>query len=402
MLDGKQVLLGVCGGIAVYKVVDLARRLIKLGANVKVIMTENAAQFVTPLTFETITGNEVTVGMFDSVKNWDVKHISLANSCDICVAAPATANLLGKLAHGIADDMLTTTILATKAPVLLAPAMNTNMYENAAVNENIKILKDRGFSLIEPGTGLLACRVTGKGKLPEPDDIVKKVIEAVLPKQDFKGKHIVITAGPTQEAIDPVRFLSNHSSGKMGYALAEAAGRRGGEVTLISGPVSLDTPLGVNRIDVTTADEMFAVTKGLYEKCDMIFFVAAVSDYRCRGVSPHKIKKRDQSSASGEISIILEENPDIAAEIGKIKKNAIHVGMCAETENVHENAIKKLKEKNFDIIMSNDVTKEGAGFNSDTNIVTLFNTKGVKKELPKMKKIEVADLLLDFVIESEN
>lgn len=391
ILNGKNIVVGVCGGIAAYKVVDLVSRLRKLGADIQVIMTENACQFVTPLTFRSLSNNPVITDMWDEPKEWDVQHISVANRADIFIIAPATANIIGKVANGIADDMLSTTIMATKAPVYFVPAMNTNMYENPITQQNITKLQALGYKFMEPGIGTMAERgVYGKGRLPEPPQIVDEVLKLFTTEQDFKGKRLLITAGPTREAIDPVRYISNHSSGKMGYAVAKAAVMRGAEVTLISGPVSIKPPEGVNLINVDSAIEMRNAVIDNFEKQDALLLVAAVADFRVQEQSTQKIKKK-----SDTLELTLVKNPDIAVEVGKIKGNKKLVGFCAETENLVENAIDKVIRKNFDFIVANDVTMEGAGFGTDTNIVKFIGKDGIIEDLPKISKDEVANKILD-------
>ncbi|MEI6131778.1 MAG: bifunctional phosphopantothenoylcysteine decarboxylase/phosphopantothenate--cysteine ligase CoaBC [Bacillota bacterium] len=394
MLSGKRILLGVCGGIAAYKVVELASKLTKLNADVHVVMTENATKFVAPLTFRSITGNKVTTEMFDEPEDWNVKHVSLALSADLVVIAPATANILGKLANGIADDFLSTTVMATKAQVMICPSMNTNMYLNPSTQSNIERLKGFGYLLIHPDTGELACGDVGIGRLPEPSVLVQKITSFFIQSHDLEGKTVIVTAGPTQEALDPIRFISNHSSGKMGYAIAHAAERRGAKVFLVSGPVSISPPEKVETIKVTTAKEMLDEVKKLYEKTDYIFFIAAAADYRAATIAENKIKK-----IADNMDLVLVKNEDIAQEIGAIKRTGtIHVGACAETRDLEKSARLKLKTKNFDIIMANDVTEKGAGFSVDTNIVTIYDTNGGKLELDEMPKSEVADRLIDHVV----
>jgi len=394
MLSNKNIVVGICGGISAYKVVDVVSRLKKLNASVTVIMTQNATKFVSPLTLRAISHEPVITDMFAEPDNWDTEHISLAQKADIFVVAPATANILGKIASGVADEMLTTTIMATEAPVLFVPAMNTGMYENPIVQENIIKLQKHGYFIMEPDSGQLACGTTGKGRLPEPSRIVEEVIEILIPKRDLVGKKILITAGPTVEAIDPVRFISNHSSGKMGYAIAKNAIKRGAQVLLVSGPVNLQPPAGVDLISVTTADEMYEAVMSNYESCDVMIMMAAVADYRSEAIEANKIKKTDD-----QMTIKLVKNHDIAAELGKIKGNRILVGACAETENLLENADKKIKSKNFDMIMANDVTEEGAGFGTDTNIVQIVSANGTITKLPIMSKNDVADFLITKIVD---
>jgi len=394
MLTNKNVIIGICGGISAYKVVEVVSRLKKLNAIVTVIMTENATKFVSPLTLRAISHEPVITDMFAEPDNWDTEHISLAQKADLFVVAPATANVLGKIAGGVADDMLTTTIMATDAPVLFVPAMNTGMYENPIVQENITKLKQYGYRIMEPGTGLMACGTSGKGRLPEPQQIVEEIIGILSPKRDLAGTKILITAGPTVEAIDPVRFISNRSSGKMGYAIAQNALNRGAEVILVTGPVNIESPAGATVISVTTADEMYEAVMGSYKACDVMIMMAAVADYRSESIEENKIKKTND-----EMTIRLVKNHDIAAELGKVKGTRILVGACAETENLLENANKKINSKKFDLIMANDVTVEGAGFGTDTNIVQIVSANGNVTPLPIMSKIDVADNLLTIVVE---
>lgn len=402
MLKGKTVVVGVCGGIAAYKAVEVVSRLKKLGAEVNVIMTKNATQFVTPLTFQTISHNPVITDMFAEPKIWDVQHISLAEKADLMLIAPATANIIGKTANGIADDMLSTTIMATKAPVLFVPAMNTNMYDNPVVQQNISRLKSLGYIFMEPDTGLLACGVSGRGRMPDLQAVTDYAVSILCPaagaggdaaQADMQGINVLITAGPTIEPIDPVRYISNHSSGKMGYAIAEAAVQRGASVKLISGPVHLKEPSGVEMVHIKTAQDMYEAVMDNYKDYDVIIMMAAVADYRCAEMADNKIKK-----SNDEMVIKLIKNPDIAKELGKIKGKRILVGACAETENLVDNALSKIKSKNFDIIMANDVTMEGAGFEVDTNIVKIIDKNGNIKDYPIMSKKEVASKLLDAVM----
>lgn len=393
MLNNKKVLFGVTGGIAAYKAVEIVSRLVKLGAEVNVIMTKNATQLVQPLTFRYISRNPVAVDMFAEPESWKPEHISLAEKADILVIAPATANIIAKLAHGIADDILSTTALAVRCPILIAPAMNCNMLDNSIVQENIKILKDHNVEFVEAEYGLLACGYEGKGRLAEPEKIVQKIVEILTIEQDLKGKIVLVTAGPTREALDPVRFISNRSSGKMGYAIADVALGRGAEVILITGPTNLTPPNKAKVINVESALQMYDAVMSNAQKADVIIMSAAVSDYRPKEVSRQKIK-RDK----GEITLVLQENPDILAELGKNKKDGqIIIGFSMETENLLENSIKKLKKKNADYIVANDLSKEGAGFGTDTNIVTIISSDGKIKELPLMSKYDVANAILDLV-----
>lgn len=390
-LKGKTILLGVTGGIAAYKAVDIASRLVKLGAKVNVIMTKNATLLVQPLTFRYISRNPVSVDMFAEPEDWQPEHIALADKADILVVAPATANIIGKLAHGIADDMLSTTAMAVRCPVLIALAMNCHMYDNPILQNNINILKSHGFEFIEPDYGLLACGYEGKGRLAEPEKIVERIKQILNPPLDLKGKTVLVTAGPTREALDPVRFISNKSSGKMGYAIAEAAAKRGAEVILISGPTSLNPPENVNFIKVESAMQMRDEVMSHASQAQIIVMAAAVSDYRPKETSQQKLK-RGQTS----LTINFEENPDILAELGKNKNvNQIIVGFSMETENLIENSRKKLEKKKADLIVANDVSKEGAGFGTDTNIVTFIDSSGKTEELPLMSKYDVANAILD-------
>ena len=393
MLNQKTVVIGISGGIAVYKVLDVISKLKKLGANIHVIMTKSATEFVTPLSFQSLSQNYVVCDMFEEPKTWDVEHISLAKKADVFLVAPATANVIGKIANGIADDMLTTTIMATKAKVLIAPAMNTNMYENPIVQKNISILKELGYKFVEPESGRLACGDVGKGKLSTPDNIVNNIIDLLTQKQDLKGKKIMVTAGPTIESIDPMRYITNRSSGKMGYSIANEAIKRGADVTLISGPTNLTPPQNLKKlIKIESAEDMYkAVINNLNEN-DVIIKSAAVADYKPKNYSEQKIKKSD-----GDLIIELDRNKDIAYEIGKIKNNKILIGFAAETNDILDNAMKKIKKKNLDFIVANDLTKEGAGFGSDTNIVKIIDKEGNITDYPKMKKEEVANVILDKI-----
>jgi phosphopantothenoylcysteine decarboxylase/phosphopantothenate--cysteine ligase len=391
-LKGKSVVVGVCGGIAAYKVVDVVSRLKKLEAGLDVIMTENACKFVTPLTFRSITHMAVITDMFREPDQMDIRHIALAQKADLFVIAPATANIIGKLAAGIADDMLTTTVMATKAPVLIVPAMNYNMYANPAVQQNMETLKSRGYMFMEPDTGVMAEGSSGKGRLPEPPVIVDKVVELLRPVRDLDGLRVLVTAGPTREPLDPVRYISNRSSGKMGYAVAEAALERGADVLLISGPVSIENPTGADVISVMTAQEMHAAVMGNYISFDIIVMLAAVADYRPVEVSGIKIKKKDD-----ELTLKLEKTADIARELGKVKDGRILIGACAETNDLIDNARKKIESKNFDMIIANDVTMEGAGFEVDTNIIRLVKRDGSIVDLPLMSKKEASHRIFDEI-----
>ncbi|AHM56771.1 coenzyme A biosynthesis bifunctional protein CoaBC [Peptoclostridium acidaminophilum DSM 3953] len=395
MLSGKNVVLGVCGGIAAYKACDIVSRLKKLGANVDVIMTDSAAEFVAPLTFQTLSQNPVVQDMFEEVSAWDVRHISLAKKADVFLIAPATANIIGKMANGIADDMLSTTVMATKAKVMIAPAMNSAMYENAVLQRNIEVLKELGCAFVEPESGRLACGDVGKGKLAQPEDIVEIVQQQLLSTCELSGKTVLVTAGPTSEAIDPVRYITNHSTGKMGYAIAKAAIRKGAKVILVSGKTNLKPPLGLEKFLAveSTMDMYNAVVENL-DGCDIIIKSAAVADYTPKTKSDKKIKKTE-----GELVLELQRNPDILFEIGKIKGDRILVGFAAETDDLMENAAKKIEKKNLDFIVANDITKEGAGFGVDTNIAKILYRDGSVIELEKMSKDELSEIILQKVAE---
>lgn len=392
MFQGKNVVLGVSGGIAVYKACDIVSKFRKLSINVDVIMTKSATEFVRPLTFASMSQNPVTSDMFEEPRDWDIEHIALAQKADVFLIAPATANIIGKIANGIADDMLSTTVMATKAKVIFAPAMNTQMYLNPIVNENIKKLKKLGYEFISPGEGRLACGDIGPGKLADTEDIVEYVKNELSIKKDLKGKRILITAGPTIEKIDPVRFLTNHSSGKMGYKLAEAARKRGAEVTLISGPTNLERPQGINLIDVLSTEEMYEMVLEHFKDTDILIKSAAPSDYKVKKYSENKIKK-----ASETLNIELVKNPDILKKCGEIKTNQQLIGFAAESQNLEDNAIAKLKKKNLDMIIANNILDENAGFKSDKNKVTLFKKDGFKKEYPLMTKENLANIILDNI-----
>ncbi len=396
MLRNKKIILGVCGGIAVYKAIELLRLLSKAGADVHVIMTRAAQEFVTPLTFQTLSGNPVHTELFNLIAEREIGHISLADRADLCIIAPATANCIGKIAAGIADDMLTTTVMATKAPVLFAPAMNVNMYTNPIYQENEDKLRRFGCRFVAPVSGSLACGWEGKGKLAPPEAIFEAAVSALSPR-DLIGRKIMITAGPTREEIDPVRFISNYSSGKMGYALARAAQLRGAEVLLISGPTALPKPDGVRVVNVTSAVEMQNEVMTRLDGCDVIIKAAAVADYRPKMRSSTKIKKKADST-----TIELVKNPDILAELGAIntgiKRRPFLVGFAAETDALVENASKKLKEKNLDMIVANDVSQVDSGFNVDTNRALLFFRDGSSSDCGLMSKDQLAGTILDYII----
>lgn len=393
MLKGRTIVLGVTGGIAVYKAADIVSRLKKLNANVEVIMTEAATEFVAPLTFQTLSNNVVHRSMFNEITNYDVEHISLAQKADLILIAPATANTIGKIANGIADNLLTTVVIATTAKVIIAPAMNTKMYQNPIVQANMEKLKELGYEFIKPAVGKLACGDYGEGKMAEPADIVDYVISSFVEK-DLIGKKIIVTAGPTIEPLDPVRYMTNHSSGKMGYSIAKEAVDRGAEVVLISGPTSLEPPKGVEFLRVKTTEDMLKAVGRYFDSCHVLIKSAAPVDYRPENVSSTKIKKK---KGTDEIIIKYIKNPDIAAYFGKMKKNQIMVGFAAETENLFQYAEEKLKEKNFDFIVANDVSKEGAGFNVDTNIISIIDKNGEITNYPIMDKTRVARIILDKV-----
>ena len=385
------VVLGVTGGIAVYKACELLRLLQKRGIDVFVVMTQNACRFVAPLTFETLSGHPVAVDTFDRPQTWEVEHIALAKRADLFLIAPATANIIGKMACGIADDMLSTTVMATRAPVLVAPAMNTGMWENAAVQQNVKTLRARGIEIVAPVSGHLACGDNGAGKLENVAVIAERACELLFAKKDMEGLRVMVTAGPSREALDPVRYISNRSSGKMGYAIAQAAQKRGAEVTLLSGPVAIEAPQGVKLVPFTTTQELLDRASELAQEQDLLIQAAAPADYRAKEIAPQKIKKQ-----GGEpMTFTLVENPDVAATLGKAKRSGqVFVGFAAETNDVLAHARDKLARKNLDMIVANDVTRPGAGFDVDTNIVTLI-TKDGQEALPMMSKAEVAQRSLD-------
>jgi phosphopantothenoylcysteine decarboxylase/phosphopantothenate--cysteine ligase len=393
MLKGKEIVLGVTGGIAAYKAAEFVRLLVKAEANVHVVMTRSAQEFVTPLTFQTLSGNPVVTNLFALLEDEKIGHIALADLAELIVILPATANIIGKIANGIADDFLSTMVMASKAPVLFVPSMNVNMWENRALQRNVQTLLERGYYFVEPGEGELACRWYGKGRLAELDEVVER-IEYLLSQKDLKGERILITGGPTQEPIDPVRFITNRSSGKMGYALAKVAKRRGAEVVLVIGPTSLPIPRrDIDVVSVRTADEMREAVLAHMEGCTVVIKAAAVSDYRPKVISLKKLKKADPYT-----SLELERTRDILGEIGRKKGDRILIGFAAETENLIGNASKKLMEKNLDFIVVNDVTKPGAGFGLDTNQVKILYPSGEVKDLPLMAKEEVSEFILDDVV----
>lgn len=392
MLKDKTIVLGVSGGIAVYKAVELLRLFVKAGAVVHVVMTRNAQEFVTPLTFQTLSGNPVHTELFSLYQEREIGHISLADRADLFVVAPATANVVGKVAAGIADDLLTTTLMATKAPVLFVPAMNVNMWENLIYRQNEEKLKSLGYHFMEPAAGFLACGWEGKGKLPDPEAILAET-ERLLTPRDLAGETVLVTAGPTREELDPVRYISNYSSGKMGYAIARAACNRGARVILISGPTCLAVPCGVEMVDVVNACEMRDAVLARAAAATVIIKAAAVADYRPAAPSAQKIKKGQNET----MTLRLEKNPDILAELGRMKGERFLVGFAAETTDMLTNARIKLEEKNLDLIVANDVTQAGAGFDVDTNIVRLLFRDGTLEELPQLSKDEVAQRLLDRI-----
>lgn len=393
MLQGKTVVLGVTGGIAAYKMPNLASALVKLGCNVQVLMTQNATQFITAVTFETLTGNKALVDTFDRNFSFQVEHIAVADQADLVMIAPATANVIAKLAHGLADDMLTTTVLACNCPKIVVPAMNTKMYENPVTQDNLNTLRRYGWEVVEPASGYLACGAVGKGKLPEPEVLLQVILHDLAHEKDMVGKKVLVTAGPTQEVLDPVRYLTNHSSGKMGYAIAQAAARRGAQVTLVSGPVALKRLPYVETVDVVSAQEMFeAVTTRAAEQ-DILIKAAAVADYRPMMVAEDKMKKSDDA-----LSIPLERTQDILGWLGQHRRPGQFLcGFSMETQNMVENSRKKLEKKQVDMIAANNLKVEGAGFGVDTNLLTLITKDGLD-ELPLVTKEEAADLLLDRIL----
>ena len=389
-LAGRHIVMGVTGSIAAYKAVEVVSRLRKLGAEVHVIMTRAAREFVTEMTFREISGQHVAGDMWAPVHAFQVEHIALAKLADLVLVAPATAHVLAKAAHGLADDMLSTTLLATRAPVFFAPAMNTNMYENVATQENLQTLRKRGCHIIEPDSGHLACGTSGKGRLPEPAAIVAEVVRYFTQSQALAGRKVLVTAAGTREPIDPVRFLGNRSTGRMGFAVAAEAARRGAEVTLIAGPTSLRAPAGVRRIDVETAQEMRAAVLAAYDAADIVIKTAAVADYRPATVAEHKIKKSE-----GELTLTLVRNPDILYELGQKKIRQVLVGFAAETRDVAAYARAKLAKKNLDFIVANNVAESDAGFGAETNRVTIYGADGSEERYPLLSKAEVAAHILD-------
>ena len=391
MLSNFNVLLGVSGGIACYKACEVVSRLKKLNAGVDVVMTKHATEFVAPLTFETLSNRPVVSDMFSREREWEVEHIALAKKADLCIIAPATANIISKLAEGIADDMLTTTYLALKCPVIIAPAMNTNMYENPVIKANLDKLRKSGVIVIDSAEGRLACGDVGKGKMAEPIDIVAKAVEVLCPKRDYAGKRVLVTAGATRENIDGVRFITNRSSGKMGIEIAKAAVKRGAEVVLVKGLVQVGIPSYISKVvAVESTEQMYEAVMANYKDCDVIIKAAAPSDYRPKKKITDKLKGE-------EITLELVKNPDIAKAVGKEKGERKLVVFCAETRELMESAMKKLADKNADMVVANDVTMQGAGFDSDTNIVTIAKKDGFLKSYPVMPKSQVADVILDEI-----
>lgn len=394
MLKGKTVVLAVTGSIAAYKIATLASQLSKLHANVQVLMTQNATNFINPITFETLTGNKCLIDTFDRNFQFSVEHVSLAKMADVVMVAPASANVIGKLAHGIADDMLTTTVMACKCKKILAPAMNTNMFENPVVQGNLKILERYGYDIIQPAVGLLACRDVGKGKMPEPEVLLEYILREIAYPKDLEGKKILVTAGPTQEPVDPVRYLTNHSTGKMGYAIARVCSFRGANVTLVTGRTSLPCPLFVHTVEITTAREMYEAVTERFPEQDIVIKAAAVADYRPKEVSSEKVKKSD-----GEMVIQLERTDDILKYLGAHKReDQFLCGFSMETENMLGNSRAKLAKKNLDMIVANNLKVPGAGFAGDTNVVTLI-TEDEETELPLLSKEETAVQILNKILE---
>ena len=394
MLKGKTVVLAVSGSIAAYKIASLASALGKLHADVQVLMTQNATNFINPITFETLTGNKCLVDTFDRNFQYSVEHVALAKRADVVLVAPASANVIGKIANGIADDMLTTTVMACKCKKIISPAMNTQMFENPIVQDNLKKLEHYGYEVIQPAVGLLACKDVGKGKMPEPETLLEYILREVAYEKDLKGKKILVTAGPTQESIDPVRYLTNHSSGKMGYAIAKVCSMRGADVTLVSGKTAIKPPLFADVVPVTTAREMYEAVTGRFDRQDIVIKAAAVADYRPKTISEQKVKKAD-----GELSIEMERTDDILKYLGEHKRsNQFLCGFSMETEHMLENSRKKLKKKNLDMIVANNVKVEGAGFAGDTNIVTLI-TRDDETQLPLLSKEETAVEIMNKILE---
>lgn len=399
LLQGKKIVLGVTGGIAVYKAVDLVSRLRKAGCEVRVVMTEHAQQFVTPLTFKEISGNAVATSMWNGNQEFNVEHIALANWADAFLVAPATANILAKMAYGLADDLLSTTLLAAQAPIVVCPAMNTGMYQNPATQENIAKLQERGVTVMPPAVGHLACGTSGAGRLPEPQQIVEFMSAFFAGLEgDLRGLRVLVTAAGTREPIDPVRYVGNRSSGKMGYAVAQMAAERGADVLLISGPSALAVPPNVRVVKVETTNEMLEACLAAYGDVDIVIKAAAVADYRPRDVADQKIKKKTDDA----LTVVMDKNPDILKTLGAKKEQQVLVGFAAETQNLLANAREKVVKKNLDMIVANDVTAAGAGFNSDTNIVKFLFANGEVRELEQMPKVDVANKILDEAIRIRN
>ncbi len=390
-LENKNILLGVAGGIAAYKSLELVRLLTKQNAVVNVVMTEHAEKFIGRMSFQALSGNPVLADTFDLVSGVEIKHIALPDDASIAVIAPATANIIGKIAHGIADDLLTTMMLAMTKPVLLAPSMNVHMYDNRVVQDNIARLRQLGYHFIEPNEGWLACGYEGKGRLAEPDQIVDE-IELLLTRKDFQGKRVLVSAGPTREYLDPIRFISNPSSGKMGYAIARAARMRGADVTLVSGKVNIKPPYGVHYVEVESAHQMFEQVNASFRKTDCIIMSSAVSDFTPSSTSPQKIKK-----TADHLDISLERTRDILSSVSKDKGDRIIVGFAAETENVEQYAREKLRQKNMDMIVANNVTEKNSGFEADTNKVIIIGRDGTTEDFPLMRKTDLADVILDRI-----
>ena len=393
LLDNKTVVLGVTGGIAAYKALELTSKLVKSGAQVKVIMTKSAVEFVAPLSFQSLSGNPVAIDTFDEPKSWEIRHISLAKAADVFAIVPCTANIIGKIAGGIADDMLTTTVMATKAPVLIAPAMNTNMFENPILQDNLKTLEHYGYEVIQPASGYLACGDTGAGKMPEPETLLSYILRQIAAEKDLEGKKVLVTAGPTQESIDPVRYITNHSSGKMGYALAKAAMLRGADVTLVSGPCSITPPPFVKVVPVVTAKDMFDAVTFVSAEQDIIIKAAAVADYRPKQVFDEKVKKQDK-----EMSIELKKTDDILKYLGEHRTpQQFLCGFSMETQNMIGNSRAKLGKKHLDMVAANNLKVAGAGFQGDTNVLTLI-TQDEDVSLQLMSKEDAANIILDKIL----
>lgn len=397
MFTNQTIVLGVTGSIAAYKIASLASMLVKQHANVHVIMTQNATNFINPITFETLTGHKCLVDTFDRNFEFQVEHVSLAKQADLMLIAPASANVIGKMAHGIADDMLTTTVLACKAPIYVSPAMNTNMYENPIVQDNLRILEKYGMKVIDPASGYLACGDTGAGKMPEPETLFAYIEAELAHEKDLAGKRVLVTAGATQEALDPVRYLTNHSTGKMGYALAKAAMLRGAQVTLVSGQTSLEPPLAVDVVPIVSAQDMYEAVERRFDDTDLLIMAAAVADYRPKEYVDQKIKKK----AGGNVLELARTTDIIGTLSGRKHPGQFLCGFSMETEHMLENSRAKLEKKNLDMIVANNLRTEGAGFGTETNVVTLIRADG-QTELPKMSKLEVSHRILDEVVRTFN